>query len=94
MWINRTEAIWDFDFSINNGQHNVHCTQGVLFDSKLIFVKHIQTVVLGVKGALGFVKCTLKNKFTIESVEMLYYALVRSKLEFDSVVWQQFQICI
>lgn len=73
---------------------NVHCTQGVLFDSKLIFVKHIQTVVLSVKDALRFVKCTLKNKFTIESVEMLYYVLVRSKLEFGSLVWQPLQICI
>ena len=62
----------------------------MLFDSKLTFVKHIQTVVASVKGALGFVKRTPKNKFTIASAKMLYYALVRSKLEFASVVWQPF----
>ncbi|RYE14002.1 MAG: hypothetical protein EOP45_20310 [Sphingobacteriaceae bacterium] len=95
MWITRNETVWDGDFTINNGQHkfgkvDVHRDLGVLFDSKLTFVKHIQTVVASAKGALGFVKRTLKNKFTIESAKMLYFALVRSKLEFASVVWQPF----
>ncbi|RYE02592.1 MAG: hypothetical protein EOP33_10020 [Rickettsiaceae bacterium] len=95
MWITRNDTVWDCDFTINNGQHkfekvDVHRDLGVLFDSKLTFVKHIQTVVASAKGALGFIKRTLKNKFTIESAKMLYFALVRSKLEFASVVWQPF----
>ncbi|RYE13173.1 MAG: hypothetical protein EOP45_21630, partial [Sphingobacteriaceae bacterium] len=98
MWITRNETRWDCDFTINNGQHkfgkvDVHRDLGVLFDSKLTFVKHIQTVVASAKGALGFVKRTLKNKFTIESAKMLYFALVRSKLEFASVVWQPYHDC-
>lgn len=98
MWITRTEATGDYEFTINNGQHrfekvNVHRDLGVLFDSKLNFIKHIQTVVASAKGALGFIKRTLKNKFTIASAKMLYFALVRSKLEFASVVWQPYHDC-
>ncbi|XP_055306822.1 uncharacterized protein LOC129571079, partial [Sitodiplosis mosellana] len=74
-----------YEYTINNGQHmfgrvELHRDLGVIFDVKLTFANHIDTTVASAYGALGFIKRTLKHKFTIESAKLLYCALVRSKL--------------
>lgn len=83
------------DYTINYGQHTFERVQmqrdlGIIFDQKLAFVNHIESVVASAKAAMGFIKRTLKNKFTIESAKLLYCALVRSKLEYASIVWQPY----
>jgi len=63
---------------------------GVIFDPQLRFVNHYEAIIASAHAAMGFVKRTLRNKFTIESAKILYFSLVRSKLEYASTVWQPY----
>ncbi|XP_031620410.1 uncharacterized protein LOC116338960 [Contarinia nasturtii] len=85
----------DYVYTINNGHHtfermNLHKDLGVIFDKKLTFVNHIDAITASAHAAMGFIKRTLKNKFTIETAKILYCGLVRSKLEYASIVWQPY----
>ena len=91
----RTSNVRNYEYTINNGQHTfdriqLHRDLGVIFDVKLTFSNHIETIEASARAALGFIKRTLKNKFTIDTAKMLYFALVRSKLEYASVVWHPY----
>lgn len=60
---------------------------GVTFNSNLSFVSHIDRVIARATASLGFViRCSrdFHNPFTYKS---LYCALVRSVLEYASVIW-------
>lgn len=63
---------------------------GVIIDSKLSFSSHIEYISNKSKAALSFVKRTCRNKFSLDSAKLLYCSLVRSNLEFASVVWQPY----
>lgn len=63
---------------------------GILFDSKLTFSEHISTICLSASRLLGFVIRSARNFNNINTITTLYYALVRSKLEYASVVWYPF----
>lgn len=82
----------EYDYTINNGHHtferiNLHKDLGVIFDTKLTFVNHIDVITASAHATIGFIKRTFKNKFTVKSAKILYCALVRSKLEYASVVF-------
>lgn len=86
-----------YDYAIDNGRHKfervqLHRDLGVIFDRKLSFVNHIDAITASASGAMGFIKRTLKDKFTIECAKLLYCALVRSKLEYCSIVWQPYHL--
>lgn len=59
---------------------------GVIMDKKLSFVPHIQYVTTKAKAILQFVK-RQAPKFHIDTIKLLYSALVRSIIEFASVIW-------
>jgi hypothetical protein len=59
---------------------------GVLFDTKLSFVPHINCVTAKASGLLGLVNRTLKE-FSVEAHKLVYCSIVRSVLEYASVVW-------
>jgi len=95
MTYSRSGDLQSYEYTINDGQHTferveMHRDLGVLFDKKLTFTGHIEAIIASAKGALGFIKRTLKNKFTIASAKLLYCALVRSRLEYASIVWQPY----
>jgi hypothetical protein len=60
---------------------------GVTFDSELSFVPHIRSVVSSCFKTNGFV--VRNSKFFLESSTLitLFSALVRSKIEYASVIW-------
>ena len=60
---------------------------GVIIDSKLTFVPHINTIVKKSAQMLGFIKRNTKNFRLSHSKILLYNSLVRSHLEFASSVW-------
>ena len=87
-----------YEYTYSNGQHTfqrvkLHRDLGVIFDPKLTFGIHRNTIIASAKAALWFVMRTLKNKFSINSAKILYCSLVRSKLEYCSVVWNPYQKC-
>lgn len=59
---------------------------GVIFDNKLSFAPHIEHIRNKALAMLGFIyrHC---NDFSIESLKILYCALIRPYLEYNSVIW-------
>lgn len=60
---------------------------GVLLDNKLLFRNHIDLITSKAYKNLGFVIRTGKLFSQPESIKALYYAYVRSVLEFASPIW-------
>jgi hypothetical protein len=59
----------------------------VYFDSKLYFHQHVDYLFSHALKLLGLIRKINFSFSTIDSLCMLYFALVRAKLEYDSVVW-------
>ena len=60
---------------------------GILFDSKLSFVGHIQQITSSALKMLGFIIRNCGCFTNIVALKSLYFALVRSKLEYGSLIW-------
>lgn len=60
---------------------------GILFDSKLSFGDHIQHIASSALKMLGFIIRNCRCFSNIFALKTLYFALVRSKLEYGSLVW-------
>ncbi|CAD6209991.1 GSCOCG00010858001-RA-CDS [Cotesia congregata] len=64
-----------------------HTDLGVTFDNKLTFQPHINKVLKGSWKMLGFVTRSSRNLHTIKAMKSIYYSLLRSRLEYASIVW-------
>jgi hypothetical protein len=60
---------------------------GVYFDSKLYFHQHVDYLLSHTLKLLGLIRTITFSFSTLDSLLTLYSALVRSKLEYASVVW-------
>ena len=60
---------------------------GIMFDKKLSFTAHYDFITSSAIRALGFVIRSCKNFLERTTFLHLYFAFVRSKLEYGSVVW-------
>jgi hypothetical protein len=59
---------------------------GVVLDSKLYFHCHVDFVYSQALRTLGLIRFITYNLFFLDSLVVLYIALIRSKLEYTSVV--------
>jgi Reverse transcriptase (RNA-dependent DNA polymerase)/Endonuclease-reverse transcriptase len=66
---------------------------GVVYDSKMSFNTHIETICGKAKRMLGFVMRVGRNFKDHLTVKTLYCALVRSNLEYASVIWNPHTSC-
>lgn len=62
---------------------------GVILDEKLTFKDHISAVSIKGSKMLGFITRNCRY-FSVESTRLVYCSLVRSILEYGSVVWSPF----
>lgn len=90
----RKHTTHDFTCTLGN-QLIVRCNKirdlGVILDSKLTFVDHVNTTIHRAYNMLGFIKrfsFHFKDPYTIKT---LYVAYVRSILEYCTVVWSPYQ---
>lgn len=60
---------------------------GVIFDMKLSFNMHIDSKIAKAYAMLGFLKRICVEFTNVHTLRSLYCAIVRSQLEFSSVVW-------
>lgn len=60
---------------------------GVVFDSRLLFERHIEIKIAKAYSMLGFVKRICVDFTNLAALRSIYCAHVRSHLEFASVVW-------
>ena len=78
-----------FQYSIGNENLKI-CNEvrdlGILFDTKLSFNSHIQMITSKALKTLGYIN-RLSRELSVGSFKMLYCALMRSILEYGSVVW-------
>ena len=90
MTFTRKLTMTEFDYQINE-QNVTRVTAvkdlGVIFDQKLSFNPHIEHVSSQAIKMLGFVIRSTKDFHNIKTLKTLYYAYVRSKLEYACVVW-------
>lgn len=63
---------------------------GVMLDSKMTFKNHVSFVVSKASSKLGFIFRFGKNFRNVYCLKSLYCSLVRSTLEYCSVVWSPF----
>lgn len=63
------------------------CDLGVLFDSSLSFVPHIEDLCKSASRALGFVIRTSKEFTDLTLIRMLFFTFVMSKLDYASIIW-------
>jgi hypothetical protein len=85
----KTNSIY-FNYKLCNNL--VTCSQcvkdlGVLLDCKLYFHQHTDYILSQGLKILGLIRYITSSFSTLESLLVLYSSLVRSKLEYASVVW-------
>lgn len=85
-----------YNYSINNellGRCDSVKDLGVTFDSQFSFIPHIDLTISIALKMLGFI-CRNCNSFTDEdALKSLYFALVRSRLDYAAIVWQPLSDC-
>lgn len=96
MSYSRKQSTYEFDYKIEstplNRPNNVK-DLGVVFDPKLTFVDHINSTVTSSFKTLGFVLRNIKDFQNIDSCKLLFNCLVRSKLEYASIIWNPIYDC-
>jgi hypothetical protein len=78
-----------FDYHIHHSlltRDNMICDLGVTFDTRLTFSNHINVIISRGLRSLGFIMRCTKNFSDLRS-SMLYFAFVRSRLEYGSIIW-------
>jgi hypothetical protein len=88
----KTEVI-SFNFNVN-GSLLARCNKisdlGVIMDTGLTFVPHMMSIVSKALKMLGFIFRNTSDFTNTISIKSLFYAFVRSKLEYCSVVWMPY----
>lgn len=90
MSFSRKRILIDFDYKIRSTslkRESVIKDLGVLLDPKLTFKEHIDFIASKASKTLGFIFRVAKNFRNIQCLKSLYCSLVRSILEYSSVVW-------
>lgn len=86
----KKKHVINFDYKINN-EKLIKVEQirdlGVLFSSDLSFVSHINQITNKAKSLLGFIKRNTRDFHDPYTLKSLYTSLVRSVLEYASVLW-------
>lgn len=79
-----------YDYRFNNISLS-RCTStrdlGIHFDSKLSFADHIKQISSAALKMLGFIIRNCKFFTNVTALKTLYFTLVRSKLEYGSLIW-------
>lgn len=80
----------EFSYTFNNTELIRSQTTkdlGILFDSRLDFVEHINTITASALRLLGFIVRNCKQFSSVSALKTLYFSLVRSKIEYGTVIW-------
>jgi hypothetical protein len=65
---------------------------GVMLDSKLYFHRHVDFVYSQALRTLGLIRYVTYNFSSSDCLVVLYNSLIRSKLEYASVVWNNLSL--
>ena len=94
MFMTRRKSTLTHDYKVGDttlGRVSCICDLGVTYDSRLSMVQHVRNISGAATRTLGLIKrCTVDFK-GIHAFHLLYNTLVRSRLEYASVVWAPHQ---
>jgi len=79
-----------FDYKLNNVSIepvDSFTDLGITFDSKLCFNQHIDKITNKAFQNLGFITRTCKNFNNVNALKSIYFAFVRSHVEYASLIW-------
>lgn len=79
-----------FDYKFNNVSIELvdsFTDLGTTFDSKLCFNQHIDQITNKAFQNLGFITRTCKNFNNVNALKSIYFAFVRSHVEYASLIW-------
>lgn len=82
-----------FQYRINNSvlpRVKLMKDLGVLFDEKLSFENHVQSIISRASKLLGFICRSLKPFDNLQTHKMLYNTYVRNILEYGSAIWNPY----
>ena len=82
-----------YEYNINNfvlKRSDLIKDLGINFDSALTFRNHFDDIVKKSLATLGFVIRNTKTFTSIMALKILYYSLIRSRLEYGSVIWDPY----
>lgn len=85
-----------FDYVINNVIFESVTTVsdlGVIFDTELTFNAHIDNIVVKGFRMLGFIRRNSQHVTDTQALKSLYNCLVRSILEYNSIIWYPTHVC-
>lgn len=80
-------------YSINNvGLNTVDeiMDLGVIFDNQFTFANHINYIIPKAYSLLAFIKRNCRDFSDLYTLKLVYTSLVRSKLEYGSLIWSPF----
>lgn len=60
---------------------------GVTYDNKFVSIDHAELASNKAKSMLSFIKRQCYGRFNVDTAKMLYSAVVRSHIEFASIIW-------
>ncbi|KAF0714886.1 Uncharacterized protein FWK35_00033244, partial [Aphis craccivora] len=86
----RSPIINDYTYTIDNivlQRIFETCDLGVTFDSTFSFNKHYLNITKKASSTLGFINRICNDFTNPDALKILYSSLVRSTLEYNSVVW-------
>jgi len=90
MIFSRAKFTQRYTYSINNEKLEQVCSikdLGISIDSNMSFEKHTSQIVNDAYKKLGFIIRNAKCFNNIYCISVLYNSMVRSKLEYASVIW-------
>ena len=79
-----------YHYNINNTileSPRTICDLGVTFDKDLSFIEHVNNITLKALRLLGFIKRHTQQITDLHAILTLYHTLVRSILEYNSIIW-------
>lgn len=83
-------SIIKFNYNLNNVTLQRPITfrdLGVIFDKNLSFINHVDSIISSAFKTFGFIVRNSRDFMDVNTVKLLYYSLVRSKLEYAALVW-------
>jgi hypothetical protein len=89
----RRKTFFEYKYHIDDNElEQISCVRdlGVILDRSLSFDSHIDRICSSGHSILGFIKRRDKEFDDISLTKMLYCSLVRSKLEYASIVWSPY----
>lgn len=86
----RKSCTLTYNYNINNNvlpRPETFRDLGVIFDKTISFQNHISTIISQASKLYGFIVRNSRDFSNVDTLKMLYFCFIRSKLEYASLVW-------